>query len=139
MSVFIHARGKVLLYWHLFKTSSIWSCNVHPDRNLPASSTTLHTYDCIYIFCFVNLPSCIPLKMSKRAVFYYIHQSYQSTRNEMNIQYLNWIRRGRGRASTESRQWRRQSYDIDNIVIPQSVAAATRPQILTYKQIITPK
>ncbi|XP_060801404.1 KAT8 regulatory NSL complex subunit 1 [Amyelois transitella] len=46
--------------------------------------------------------------------------------------------RNRGRTSTESRQ-RRQSYDIDNIVIPQSVAANTRPQILTYKEIITPK
>ncbi|RVE55009.1 hypothetical protein evm_000376 [Chilo suppressalis] len=46
--------------------------------------------------------------------------------------------RGRGRASTESRA-RRQSYDIDNIVIPQSVAANTRPQILTYKEILTPK
>ncbi|KAJ8723170.1 hypothetical protein PYW08_003082 [Mythimna loreyi] len=47
--------------------------------------------------------------------------------------------RSRGRSSTESRSWRRQSYDIDNIVIPQSVAANTRPQILTYKEIITPK
>ncbi|XP_052755221.1 KAT8 regulatory NSL complex subunit 1 isoform X1 [Galleria mellonella] len=44
----------------------------------------------------------------------------------------------RGRPSTESRI-RRQSYDIDNIVIPQSIAANTRPQILTYKEIITPK
>lgn len=47
--------------------------------------------------------------------------------------------RPRGRPSTESRSWRRQSYDIDNIVIPQSIAANTRPQILTYKEIITPK
>ncbi|XP_061378421.1 KAT8 regulatory NSL complex subunit 1 [Danaus plexippus] len=47
--------------------------------------------------------------------------------------------RGRGRSSTENRLWRRQSYDIDNIVIPQSVAASTRPEILTYKEIITPK
>ncbi|XP_038213909.1 KAT8 regulatory NSL complex subunit 1 [Zerene cesonia] len=47
--------------------------------------------------------------------------------------------RGRGRPSTESRGWRRQSYDIDNIVIPQSIAANTRPEILTYKEIITPK
>ncbi|CAG9787627.1 unnamed protein product [Diatraea saccharalis] len=46
--------------------------------------------------------------------------------------------RSRGRQSTESRT-RRQSYDIDNIVIPQSIAANTRPQILTYKEIITPK
>ncbi|KAG6440756.1 hypothetical protein O3G_MSEX001471 [Manduca sexta] len=46
--------------------------------------------------------------------------------------------RSRGRSSTETR-YRRQSYDIDNIVIPQSVAANTRPQILTYKEIITPK
>ncbi|OWR46601.1 hypothetical protein KGM_203277 [Danaus plexippus plexippus] len=46
---------------------------------------------------------------------------------------------GRGRSSTENRLWRRQSYDIDNIVIPQSVAASTRPEILTYKEIITPK
>ncbi|XP_026318890.1 KAT8 regulatory NSL complex subunit 1 isoform X4 [Hyposmocoma kahamanoa] len=48
-------------------------------------------------------------------------------------------RRGPGRPSTESRLTRRQSYDIDNIVIPQSVAANTRPQILTYKEIVTPK
>ncbi|CAK1555254.1 unnamed protein product [Leptosia nina] len=47
--------------------------------------------------------------------------------------------RARGRGSTESRGWRRQSYDIDNIVIPQSIAANTRPEILTYKEIITPK
>ncbi|CAF4850526.1 unnamed protein product [Pieris macdunnoughi] len=47
--------------------------------------------------------------------------------------------RGRGRASTESRGWRRQSFDIDNIVIPQSIAANTRPEILTYKEILTPK
>ncbi|XP_069358071.1 KAT8 regulatory NSL complex subunit 1 isoform X5 [Maniola hyperantus] len=45
----------------------------------------------------------------------------------------------RGRSSTEWRTMRRQSYDIDNIVIPQSVAANTRPEILTYKEIITPK
>ncbi|CAH2229784.1 jg5800 [Pararge aegeria aegeria] len=45
----------------------------------------------------------------------------------------------RGRSSTEWRSIRRQSYDIDNIVIPQSVAASTRPEILTYKEIITPK
>ncbi|XP_050348587.1 KAT8 regulatory NSL complex subunit 1 isoform X1 [Nymphalis io] len=45
----------------------------------------------------------------------------------------------RGRSSTEWRTWRRQSFDIDNIVIPQSVAANTRPEILTYKEIITPK
>ncbi|XP_046977732.1 KAT8 regulatory NSL complex subunit 1 isoform X2 [Vanessa cardui] len=45
----------------------------------------------------------------------------------------------RGRSSTEWRAWRRQSFDIDNIVIPQSVAANTRPEILTYKEIITPK
>ncbi|XP_063621949.1 uncharacterized protein LOC134794162 [Cydia splendana] len=44
----------------------------------------------------------------------------------------------RGRGSTEARA-RAASFDIDNIVIPQSVAAATRPQILTYKEIVTPK
>jgi KAT8 regulatory NSL complex subunit 1 len=46
--------------------------------------------------------------------------------------------RVRARASTEARA-RAASFDIDNIVIPQSVAAATRPQILTYKEIVTPK
>ncbi|XP_063362669.1 KAT8 regulatory NSL complex subunit 1 [Cydia amplana] len=46
--------------------------------------------------------------------------------------------RSRGRGSTEARA-RAASFDIDNIVIPQSVAAATRPQILTYKEIVTPK
>ncbi|XP_045536021.1 KAT8 regulatory NSL complex subunit 1 isoform X2 [Papilio machaon] len=46
--------------------------------------------------------------------------------------------RCRGRSSTELRV-RRPSYDIDNIVIPQSIAANTRPEILTYKEIITPK
>ncbi|CAH2047480.1 unnamed protein product, partial [Iphiclides podalirius] len=45
----------------------------------------------------------------------------------------------RGRPSTETRAHRRPSYDIDNIVIPQSIAANTRPEILTYKEIITPK
>ncbi|KAL4709539.1 hypothetical protein ACJJTC_007270 [Scirpophaga incertulas] len=45
--------------------------------------------------------------------------------------------RGRSRPSIESR--RRTSYDIDSIVIPQSVAATTRPEILTYKEILTPK
>lgn len=45
----------------------------------------------------------------------------------------------RSRSSTEYRALRRQSYDIDNIVIPQSVAASTRPEILNYKEIITPK
>lgn len=33
----------------------------------------------------------------------------------------------------------RVSYDIDNIVIPYSVAAATRVEILPYKEIPTPK
>ncbi|XP_037952154.1 uncharacterized protein LOC119682728 isoform X2 [Teleopsis dalmanni] len=33
----------------------------------------------------------------------------------------------------------RSSYDIDNIVIPYSVAAATRVEILPYKEIPTPK
>ncbi|XP_068634044.1 KAT8 regulatory NSL complex subunit 1 isoform X1 [Battus philenor] len=47
--------------------------------------------------------------------------------------------RARGRSSTETRAYRRPSYDIDNIVIPQSIAANTRPEILTYKEIITPK
>lgn len=32
-----------------------------------------------------------------------------------------------------------QSYDIDNIVIPYSVAAATRVEKLQYKEILTPK
>lgn len=33
----------------------------------------------------------------------------------------------------------RNSYDIDNIVIPYSVAASTRVEILPYKEIPTPK
>ncbi|XP_048485502.1 KAT8 regulatory NSL complex subunit 1 isoform X2 [Plutella xylostella] len=45
----------------------------------------------------------------------------------------------RPRASTESRARPHSAYDIDNIVIPQSVAANTRPEILLYKEIITPK
>nr|XP_032516858.1 uncharacterized protein LOC116769775 [Danaus plexippus plexippus] len=56
-----------------------------------------------------------------------------------SLHYQSNCRQGRGRSSTENRLWRRQSYDIDNIVIPQSVAASTRPEILTYKEIITPK
>nr|CAI5820886.1 unnamed protein product [Callosobruchus analis] len=32
-----------------------------------------------------------------------------------------------------------QSYDIDNIVIPYSVAASTRVEKLQYKEILTPK
>ncbi|KAI5639485.1 PEHE domain-containing protein [Phthorimaea operculella] len=58
-------------------------------------------------------------------------------REERDESSTSHERRGPGRPSTESR--RRQSYDIDNIVIPQSVAASTRPMILTYKEIITPK
>jgi KAT8 regulatory NSL complex subunit 1 len=38
---------------------------------------------------------------------------------------------------SESRRTR--NYDIDNIVIPYSVAAATRVEILPYKEIPTPK
>ncbi|KAM0736530.1 KAT8 regulatory NSL complex subunit 1 [Formica fusca] len=34
---------------------------------------------------------------------------------------------------------RQNSYDIDNIVIPYSVAASTRPEKLQYKEILTPK
>ncbi|CAH1107968.1 unnamed protein product [Psylliodes chrysocephalus] len=37
------------------------------------------------------------------------------------------------------RSSRFQSYDIDNIVIPYSVAAATRVEKLQYKEILTPK
>lgn len=33
----------------------------------------------------------------------------------------------------------RNSYDIDNIVIPYSVAASTRVELLPYKEIPTPK
>ncbi|GBP34770.1 KAT8 regulatory NSL complex subunit 1 [Eumeta japonica] len=47
--------------------------------------------------------------------------------------------RARGRGSTETRARLNSSYDIDNIVIPQSVAASTRPEILHYKEIVTPK
>ncbi|KAL3280035.1 hypothetical protein HHI36_017542 [Cryptolaemus montrouzieri] len=38
-----------------------------------------------------------------------------------------------------SRKSRINSYDIDNIVIPYSVAAATRVEKLQYKEILTPK
>lgn len=37
------------------------------------------------------------------------------------------------------RRLRQNSYDIDNIVIPYSVAASTRPEKLQYKEILTPK
>lgn len=37
------------------------------------------------------------------------------------------------------RRLRHNSYDIDNIVIPYSVAASTRPEKLQYKEILTPK
>lgn len=39
--------------------------------------------------------------------------------------------------SSDSRRTR--NYDIDNIVIPYSVAAATRIELLNYKEIPTPK
>lgn len=32
-----------------------------------------------------------------------------------------------------------RNFDIDNIVIPYSVAASTRPELLPYKEIPTPK
>lgn len=38
-----------------------------------------------------------------------------------------------------SRRLRQNSYDIDNIVIPYSVAASTRLEKLQYKEILTPK
>ena len=41
------------------------------------------------------------------------------------------------RSLSESRRTR--NYDIDNIVIPYSVAAATRVELLSYKEIPTPK
>lgn len=41
------------------------------------------------------------------------------------------------RKHSESRSNR--NYDIDNIVIPYSVAASTRPEVLSYKEIPTPK
>lgn len=37
------------------------------------------------------------------------------------------------------RRNRTNSYDIDNIVIPYSVAASTRVEKLQYKEILTPK
>lgn len=37
------------------------------------------------------------------------------------------------------RRNRVNSYDIDNIVIPYSVAASTRVEKLQYKEILTPK
>lgn len=37
------------------------------------------------------------------------------------------------------RRLRQNSYDINNIVIPYSVAASTRPEKLQYKEILTPK
>lgn len=38
-----------------------------------------------------------------------------------------------------NKKGRVDSYDIDNIVIPYSVAAATRVEKLQYKEILTPK
>lgn len=41
--------------------------------------------------------------------------------------------------NNNSKRNRINSYDIDNIVIPYSVAAATRVEKLQYKEILTPK
>lgn len=43
------------------------------------------------------------------------------------------------RNSTSHGRLRQNSYDIDNIVIPYSVAASTRLEKLQYKEILTPK
>ncbi|XP_046818996.1 KAT8 regulatory NSL complex subunit 1 isoform X1 [Vespa crabro] len=43
------------------------------------------------------------------------------------------------RNSTSHGRMRQNSYDIDNIVIPYSVAASTRLEKLQYKEILTPK
>lgn len=64
--------------------------------------------------------------------------SAQSPSIQINSSYYAFVCRSRGRTSTESRA-RAASFDIDNIVIPQSVAASTRPEILHYKEIQTPK
>lgn len=41
--------------------------------------------------------------------------------------------------NNNSKRNRINSYDIDNIVIPYSVAASTRVEKLQYKEILTPK
>ncbi|CAK9797138.1 KAT8 regulatory NSL complex subunit 1 [Anthophora quadrimaculata] len=43
------------------------------------------------------------------------------------------------KSSTSHGRLRQNSYDIDNIVIPYSVAASTRLEKLQYKEILTPK
>ncbi|XP_072759969.1 uncharacterized protein Nsl1 isoform X1 [Anoplolepis gracilipes] len=43
------------------------------------------------------------------------------------------------KSSNQHGRLRQNSYDIDNIVIPYSVAASTRPEKLQYKEILTPK
>ncbi|XP_012228213.1 uncharacterized protein nsl1 isoform X2 [Linepithema humile] len=43
------------------------------------------------------------------------------------------------KSSNSHGRLRHNSYDIDNIVIPYSVAASTRPEKLQYKEILTPK
>ncbi|XP_044584507.1 uncharacterized protein LOC123265005 isoform X1 [Cotesia glomerata] len=43
------------------------------------------------------------------------------------------------KSSNSHGRTRQQSFDIDNIVIPYSVAAATRVEKLQYKEILTPK
>ncbi|XP_026673161.1 uncharacterized protein LOC108629422 isoform X2 [Ceratina calcarata] len=43
------------------------------------------------------------------------------------------------KSATSHARLRQNSYDIDNIVIPYSVAAATRLEKLQYKEILTPK
>ncbi|XP_057330219.1 uncharacterized protein LOC130670753 isoform X2 [Microplitis mediator] len=43
------------------------------------------------------------------------------------------------KTSSSHGRTRQQSFDIDNIVIPYSVAAATRVEKLPYKEILTPK
>lgn len=45
----------------------------------------------------------------------------------------------RTRGRDRERQRLNSSYDIDNIVIPHSIAANTRLEILQYKEILTPK
>ncbi|KAF7995864.1 hypothetical protein HCN44_006971 [Aphidius gifuensis] len=51
----------------------------------------------------------------------------------------NTDRHTKEKTTNSHKRLRRGSYDIDNIVIPYSVAASAKPEKLQYKEILTPK
>lgn len=72
--------------------------------------------------------SPIPNNREKFVKIYYATHYFK-----LIIYYFKFIR-----SMVDSRRTAR-NYDIDNIVIPYSVAAATRIELLSYKEIPTPK